>query len=128
MGATRCVMVSRMLALLLSALAMAQAQPTSPPVSRRSLPIRQGPITFVDPKSPCPPHTGLLVRVGSVIVNPSLLEYTPPRLAPSAGPVIVEASIQEGGTVRSATVLRDQRNSMSSHQKRSGTGSSPERA
>ena len=103
----RCVMVSRILALLLSALAMAQARPTSPPVtSRRSLPLRQGPITFVDPTSRCPPHKGLPVRLGSVIVNPPLLEYTPPRLAPSAGRVIVEGTIQEDGTVGSAKVLQ----------------------
>jgi TonB family protein len=100
-------MVSGILVLLLSALATAQARPASPPVtSRRSLPIRQGPITFVDPTSRCPPHTGLPVRLGSAIVNPPLLEYTPPRPAPSAGRVIVEVTIQEDGTVRSAKVLR----------------------
>jgi TonB family protein len=44
--------------------------------------------------------------VGSGIVNPPLLEYTPPRVAPSAGRVIVEATIQEDGTVRRVKVLR----------------------
>jgi hypothetical protein len=103
----RCVLVSGILVLLLATLAIAQARPTPPPVtSRRSLPIRQGPITFVDPKSPCPPRKGGPARVGSVIVNLPLLEYTPPRVAPSTGRVIVEASIQDDGTVGSVRVLR----------------------
>ena len=100
-------MVSGILVLLLAALSMGQARPTSPPViSRRSLPIRQGPITFVDPRSPCPPGKGLPVRVGSAIVNPPLLEYTPPRVTSSIGRVILEATIQEDGTVRRVRVLR----------------------
>ena len=100
-------MVSGILVLLLATLAIAQARPTPPPViSRRSLPIRQGPITFVEPKSPCPAHKGLPVRLGSSIVNPPLLEYTPPRMAPSSGRVIVEATIQDDGTVGSVRVLR----------------------
>ena len=98
-------MVSGVL-LLLAALSIVQAQPPPPVISRRSLPIRQGPITFVDPRSPCPPHKGLPVRLGSVIVNPPLLEYTPPRVTSSIGRVIVEATIQEDGTVRGVRVLR----------------------
>jgi TonB family protein len=101
------VMVSAILAFLLATMAIAQARPTTPRVTpRRSLPIRQGPVTFVDSKSPCPPHKDEPVRVGSVIVNPSLLEYTPPRVAPSTGRVIVEATIQDDGTVGSVRVLR----------------------
>ena len=102
------MLVPGSLVLLLAAtLAIAQARPTPPSVtSRKSLPIRQGPITFVDPKSPCPPHKGLPVRAGSVIVNPPLLEYTPPRVAPSTGRVIVEATIQDDGTVGRVKVLR----------------------
>lgn len=101
------MLVPGSLVLLLATLAIAQAPPKPPAVtSRRSLPIRQGPITFVDPKSPCPPHKGLLVRLGSAIVNPPLLEYTPPRVAPSLGHVIVEATIQDDGTVGRMRVLR----------------------
>ena len=104
---SKCGMASTILVPLLTALAIAQARPASPPVTpRTSLPIRQGPIVFVDPKSPCPPHKGLPVRLGSAIVNPPLLEYTPPRPAPVNGRVIVEATIQEDGTVRSVRVLR----------------------
>ena len=44
--------------------------------------------------------------MGSAIVYPPLLEYTPPRAAPSTGHVIVEAAIQEDGTVRRGRVLR----------------------
>lgn len=103
----RCVLVSGILVLLLTTLAIAQAPPKPPAVtSRRSLPIRQGPITFVDPKSSCPPHKGLPVRLGSAIVNPPLLEYTPPRVAPSRGQVIVEATIQDDGTVGGVRGLR----------------------
>ncbi len=103
----RCVMVSGILVLLLATPAIAQARPTPPLVtSRGSLPIRQGPITFVEPKSPCPPGKGGPVRVGSAIVNLPLLEYTPPRSAPSTGRVIVEATIQDDGTVGSVRVLR----------------------
>jgi TonB family protein len=104
MGTERC---PRCVLVLLATLAIAQARPTPPLVtSRRSLPIRQGPITFVDPASPCPPRKGLPVRAGSAIVNLPLLEYTPPRVAPSTGRVIVEATIQDDGTVGSVTVLR----------------------
>ena len=103
-------MVSGILVLLLAALASAQARPMPPPVtSRKSLPIRQGPITFVDPKSPCPQQKDLPdrpVRVGSVIVNLPLLESTPPRAARSTGRVIVEATIQDDGTVGGVRVLR----------------------
>jgi len=94
-------------AVLLAFLALVQGAPTTPALtSRKSLPIRQGPITFVDPGSPCPPHKGHPVRVGSAIVRPPLLDYTPPRAAASAGQVLVEATIQEDGTVRTAQVVR----------------------
>ena len=100
-------MVSANVVALLTALALLQAGSTTPTLtSRKSLPIRQGPITFVDPGSPCPPHKGHPVRVGASIVNPPLLDYTPPRAAASAGQVVVEATIQEDGTVRSAKVLK----------------------
>ena len=92
---------------MLATLAIAQARPTPPPLtSRKSLPIRRGPITLVDPKSPCPPQKRQPVRVGSVIVNPPLLEYTPPRVAPSPGRVIVEVTVQDDGTVGGVSALR----------------------
>jgi hypothetical protein len=98
-------MVPANFVLLLTAVAVLQGGPMSPTLTpRKALPVRHGPITFVDPGSPCPPHKGQPVRLGSAIVNPPLLDYTPPRQA-SAGRVIVEATIQGDGTVRSARAL-----------------------
>lgn len=103
----RCVLASKMLILLLATVAIPQPRPTPPPVTPRwSLPVRQGPITFVDPKSPCPPSKAQPVRAASAIVNLPLLEYTPPRVAPSTGTVIVEAIVQDDGTVGSVSALR----------------------
>ena len=99
-------MPSGTLALLL-AVAMAQGRPAAPPVTpRKSLPITRGPVTFVDPSSPCPPHKGRPVRVGSAIGQPPLLDYTPPRAADSRDPVLVEATIRQDGTVGNLKVLR----------------------
>lgn len=99
-------MDSGVLVILMAALAIAQG-PQAPSVTpRKSLPISQGPITFVDPKSSCPPHKGKPVRLGASIVQPPLLDYTPPRPAPSTGLVLVEATIQQDGTVGRVKVLR----------------------
>jgi outer membrane biosynthesis protein TonB len=100
------VMPSAILALL-AGVAIAQGRPASPAVTPRSaLPVTRGPITFVNPGSACPPHKGGPVRVGSSIIQPLLLDYTPPRAAPSAGRVLVEAAIRQDGTVGKTTVLR----------------------
>jgi TonB family protein len=78
---------------------------------RSALPIRQGPVVFVDPRSPCPRHTGPPFVLGA-IVDPPLLEYTAPRKvttpggAPVGGRVLVEAQIDGDGTVETVKVLR----------------------
>ena len=96
-----------MLLLVLAVVAIPQGRPASPRVTpRSSLPITQGPVTFVDPNSRCPAHKGRPVRVGSAIVQPPLLDYTPPRVASTTGRVLVEAAIQQDGTVGKVTVLQ----------------------
>jgi TonB family protein len=103
-------MPSLILVLLFARMAIAQVRPASPPVTpRSSLPITRGVVTFVDPGSPCPPYKGGPVRVGGDLAQPPLLQYTPPRRAPSTGRVLVEATIQPDGTVRKVRVLRGPR-------------------
>ena len=100
-------MPSGVLAWVLAAVAIAQGRSPSPPVTPlRSLPITQGPVTFVNPNSPCPAHKGAPVRLGSVILQPPLLHYTPPRKASSTGRVIVEATIEPDGRVGQVKALR----------------------
>jgi len=99
-------MGSGVLVMLMAALAIAHGPQATPVTPRKSLPISQGPITFVDPRSPCPPHKGNPVRLGASIVQPPLLDYTPPRVAPSTGRVVVEATIQQDGIVARVKVLR----------------------
>lgn len=100
-------MIPVFLALLWTALASAQGESTFPIVTvRKALPIRQGPITFVDPKSECPPGKRLPVRLGSSVVNPPLLDYSPPNAGPTSGRVLVEATIQTDGSVGEVKVLR----------------------
>ena len=96
-----------LLLLFLADLAIAQDRPASPPVMPlRSLPITDGPFTFVNPRSPCPPRKGGPVRVGSALVQPPLLAHTAPRLASSGACVLIEAIIQQDGTVGKMRVLR----------------------
>jgi len=110
MMAPTVVMPSLILVLLLAGVAIAQGGPASPPVTpRSSLPITRGSVTFVDPGSPCPPYKGGAVRVGSVIAQPPLLHYTPPRPARSTGRVLVEGTVQPDGTVGKVRVLRGPR-------------------
>jgi hypothetical protein len=92
---------------LVLAVAIAQVRPTPPRVTpRSSLPITQGPVTFVDPSSRCPAPKGGPVRLGGAIVQPPLLHYTAPRVASTTGRVLVEATIRQDGSVGKVTVLQ----------------------
>jgi hypothetical protein len=96
----------RILVVLMAALTLGQTSMAPRVTPRKSLPISQGPIKFVDPRLSCPPHKGDPVRLIAKNVQPPLLDYTPPRVAPITGRVLVEATIQQDGTVAKARALR----------------------